>query len=330
MFSTQMKNKEISMFFSNMSKANVRKHVMEKKGKEKPMESPVPSKNLKKIYPIGFQRSSSSLSLSSLSLSLSQNSNDSTITDHSSTTPLEQRISLALSLIAPHHERRAFVPIVKNVRQTQQPKQQQEHPNNGELRRCHWITKNSDKAYISFHDEQWGVPVYDDKQLFELLALSGMLMDYNWTEILKKKELYREAFAGFDPEIVAKMGDKEINEISSNKAIMLVESRVRCIIHNAKCIQKIVREQGSFSSFMWGYVNHQPQINKYKYPRNVPLRTPKVEAISKDLLKRGFRFVGPVIVYSFMQAAGLTIDHLIGCFRHKECVALAERPWRHI
>ncbi|MBA0782290.1 hypothetical protein Gotri_003145, partial [Gossypium trilobum] len=131
------------MFFSNMSKANVRKHVMEKKGKEKPMESPVPSKNLKKIYPIGFQRSSSSLSLSSLSLSLSQNSNDSTITDHSSTTPLEQRISLALSLIAPHHERRAFVPIVKNVRQTRQPKQQQEHPNNGELRRCHWITKNS-------------------------------------------------------------------------------------------------------------------------------------------------------------------------------------------
>ncbi|MFQ6648965.1 hypothetical protein Gotur_020747 [Gossypium turneri] len=185
------------MFFSNMSKANVRKHVTEKKGKEKPVESPVPSKNLKKIYPIGFQRSSSSLSLSSLSLSLSQNSNDSTITDHSSTTPLEQRISLALSLIAPHHERRAFVPIVKNVRQTRQPKQQQEHPNNGELRRCHWITKNSDKVYISFHDEQWGVPVYDDK----------------------------EAFAGFDPEVVAKMGDKEINEISSNKAIMLVESR---------------------------------------------------------------------------------------------------------
>ncbi|MBA0878063.1 hypothetical protein Goshw_016070 [Gossypium schwendimanii] len=122
------------------------------------------------------------------------------------------------------------------------------------------------------------------------------------------------------------MGDKDINEISSNKAIMLVESRVSVLYPNTQ----IVREHGSFSSFMWGYVNHQPQINKYKYPRNVPLRTPKAEAISKDLLKRGFRFVGPVIVYSFMQAAGLTIDHLIGCFRHKECVALAERPWRHI
>ncbi|OMO72053.1 Methyladenine glycosylase [Corchorus olitorius] len=133
----------------------------------------------------------------------------------------------------------------------------------------------TDKLYISFHDEQWGVPVYYDNQLFELPALSGLLMDYNWTEILKRKELYREAFSGFDPEIAAKMGDKEINEISSNKAIMLAEIR-------------IVREYGSFSSFMWGYVNYKPTINKYKYPRNVPFRTPKAEAVSRDLLKRGF------------------------------------------
>ncbi|PPD82012.1 hypothetical protein GOBAR_DD21062 [Gossypium barbadense] len=165
---------------------------------------------------------------------------------------------------------------------------------------------DTDKVYISFHDEQWGVPVYDDNKLFELLALSGMLMDYNWTEILKRKDLYRESFLGFDPEIVAKMGDKEIHEISSNKAMMLAESR-------------IVRQYGSFSSFMWGYVNYKPTINKYKYPRNVPLRTPKAEAISKDLVKHGFRFVGPVIVYSFMQAAGLTIDHLVDCFRYSEC-----------
>lgn len=93
---------------------------------------------------------------------------------------------------------------------------------------------------------------------------------------------------------------------------------------------QIVDEFGSFSSFMWAYVNYKPVINKYRYPRNVPLRTPKAEAISKDLLKRGFRFVGPVIVYSFMQAAGLTIDHLVDCFRYSECVSLAERPWRHI
>ncbi|KAK8617972.1 hypothetical protein V6N13_080872 [Hibiscus sabdariffa] len=282
------------MIFSNMSRANVRKHVVEKKEIEKPAQSHhVSPKNLKKIYPIGLQRSSSSLSLSSLSLSLSQNSNDSSITDHSSsTTPLEQKISLALSLIAPHHERRAFAPVVKRVRQHREPQQQQQQQQdhgNGEVRRCNWVTQNSDKAYISFHDEQWGVPVYDDK----------------------------EAFSGFDPEIVAKMGDTEINDISSNKAIMLAESR-------------ITKEFGSFSSFIWGNVNYKPTINKYKYPRNVPLRTPKAEAISKDLLKRGFRLVGPVIVYSFMQAAGLTIDHLVDCFRYRQCVALGERPWRHI
>ncbi|GMN42075.1 hypothetical protein TIFTF001_011309 [Ficus carica] len=130
--------------------------------------------------------------------------------------------------------------------------------------------------------------------------------------------------------MVAKMGEEEITEISSNKAIMLAESRVRCIVDNSKCILKVVREFGSLSNYMWSYVNHKPVINRYRYPRNVPLRSPKAEAISKDLLKRGFRFVGPVIVHSFMQAAGLTIDHLVDCYRHSDCVGLAERPWRHI
>ncbi|KAK1381030.1 DNA-3-methyladenine glycosylase-like [Heracleum sosnowskyi] len=195
---------------------------------------------------------------------------------------------------------------------------------------CNWITANSDKVYVQFHDERWGLPVYDDNHLFELLAMSGMLMDFNWTEILKRKELFREAFAGFDPATVAKMGEKEIKEISANKAIMLAESRVRCIIDNAKCIQQIAKEYGSFSGYIWGYMDYKPVINRFKYPRNVPLRSPKAEAISKDLLKRGFRFVGPVIVYSFMQAAGLTIDHLVNCFRVTDCVSHAERPWRHV
>ncbi|KAI9170246.1 hypothetical protein LWI28_024973 [Acer negundo] len=315
-----------------MSKANVRRNIMEKnrsspfREKEKPAQS-ILSKHLKKVYPIGLQRSNSSLSFSSLSLSLSQNSNDSSITADSST-PLEQKISLALRLISQHPERRSEVSAAaKNVQH--QPHQSLDN-GDGEFRRCNWITKNSDKVYVAFHDECWGVPVYDDSQLFELLAMSGMLMDYNWTEILKRKELFREAFAGFDPKIVAKMGEKEIFEISSDKAIMLAESRVRCILDNAKCIMKIVDEYGSFSSYMWGQVNYKPMINKFRYPRNVPLRTPKAEVISKELLRRGFRFVGPVIVNSFMQAAGLTIDHLVDCFRYSECVSLAERPWRHI
>ncbi|KAJ6322140.1 hypothetical protein OIU77_012090 [Salix suchowensis] len=322
-----------------MSRASARKQILEKnsifvKEKEKPLSSQgLFPKHLKRVYPIGLNRSSSSLSLSSMSLSLSQNSNDSSLTDCSAT-PLEQKISLALRLISSSERRE--VPVARNYQPQQQQQQQQKEQkqnqvsNDGELQRCNWITKNSDSVYVAFHDEFWGVPVYDDNQLFELLALSGMLMDYNWTEILKRKELFREAFNGFDPNIVAKMGEKEIMEIASKKAIMLAESRVRCIVDNAKCILKIAGEFGSFSNYMWGNVSFKPTINRYKYPRNVQLRSPKAEAISKDLLKRGFRFVGPVIVYSFMQAAGLTIDHLVDCYRYSECVSLAERPWRHI
>nr|VDD42350.1 unnamed protein product [Brassica oleracea] len=272
------------------------------------------AKHLKRIYPITLQRStSSSFSLSSISLSLSQNSTDSSATDSTST--LEQRISLALGLISSPRRRETFVP--KTIPQ-QQDRRLYEDFKSDEPKRCNWITKKSDEVYVTFHDQQWGVPVYDDNLLFEFLAMSGMLMDYNWTEILKRKELFsREAFCEFDPNLVANMGEKEITEIASNKAIMLQESRV-------------VKEFGSFSSYMWGFMDYKPIINKFKYSRNVPLRSPKAEIISKDMIKRGFRFVGPVIVHSFMQAAGLTIDHLVDCFRHGDCVSLAERPWRHI
>ncbi|KAI3452937.1 hypothetical protein Pfo_009600 [Paulownia fortunei] len=306
-----------------MSKQYVKKQALEKcknisREKEKPNTN-LFSKHLKKIYPIGLQRTCSALSLSSLSLSLSQNSTDSSLTD--SSIPLDQKISLALRLIAPPERRE--VPLPKIVQQPSANIYSEEG-----TRRCNWITKNSDKVYVQFHDECWGVPVYDDNQLFELLAMCGMLMDFNWTEILKRRELLREAFAGFDPNYVSKMGEKEITETASNKELTLAESRVRCIVDNAKCITKA--ECGSFSSYMWDHVSYKPVINKFRYPRNVPLRSPKAEIISKDLVRRGFRFVGPVIVYSFMQAAGMTIDHLVDCFRYGECVNLAERPWRHV
>ncbi|CAK8561699.1 unnamed protein product [Lathyrus sativus] len=315
-----------------MSKTNVRKQALERSPSFKDTQKILNqsffhnrNNHLKKVYPIGLQKSTSSLSLSSVSLSLSQNSNDSSQAD--SLTPLDEKISLALRLIsASSHERREST-VAKTIHQQSSPVVITEP---GELKRCNWITKNSDKLYIEFHDECWGVPAYDDNKLFELLAMSGLLMDYNWTEIIKRKEPLREVFAGFDPYIVAKMEEKEIIEIASNKALSLADSRVMCIVDNAKCIMKVVRECGSFSSYIWGFVNHKPIINKYKYPRNVPLRSPKAEALSKDMVKRGFRFVGPVIVHSFMQAAGLTIDHLVDCYRHSECVSLAERPWRHI
>ncbi|KAL6969666.1 DNA-3-methyladenine glycosylase I [Sarracenia purpurea var. burkii] len=318
-----------------MSKDQAKRHILEKNRGQREKEKTnngFLSKHLKRVYPSSLRKSCSALSLSSLSLTLSQNSNDSSLTD--CTIPLDQEISLALRRIAPP-ERREVPAAAKYVQQ-----QSQEVSCEG-LKRCNWITKNSDKTYVQFHDECWGVPVYDDNQLFEVLAMSGMLMDYNWTEILKRKELFREAFAGFDPNTVAKMGEKEIMEIASDKAIMLAESRVRCIVDNAKCIVQasfsnssclleIVKEIGSFSSYTWAYVDYKPMINRYRYPRNVPLRSPKAEAMSRDLLRRGFRFVGPVIVYSFMQAAGMTIDHLVDCFRFGECVSLAERPWRHV
>ncbi|CAN4122006.1 unnamed protein product [Withania somnifera] len=234
----------------------------------------------------------------------------------------------------PYRGEKEVVPATSNkiVARIGSPTRSPNASNSGEefMRRCNWITSTSDKVYVQFHDECWGVPVYDDHQLFELLALCGMLMDFNWTEILKRREQIREAFGGFNANHVAKMGESEIEELISNTSLNLAESRVRCIVDNAKCIVKIVREFGSFSSYMWNYVNYKPIINRFRHPRNVPLRTPKAETISKDLLKKGFRFVGPVIVYSFMQAAGMTIDHLVDCFRHKDCVNLAERPWRHV
>ncbi|KAK1425551.1 hypothetical protein QVD17_20905 [Tagetes erecta] len=327
-----------------MSKENMRRNIMEKKNnirdKDQKLSSTqnLLSKHLKKVYPVGIQKTSSLLSLSSLSLTLSHNSSGS-FTDSSST--LEQTISSALQLIAPTPTSSSSSPSSTPARRETPAARTSAHgsvpppglePSICEdgLRRCNWITKNSDKLYVQFHDECWGVPVYDDNQLFELLSLCGMLMDYNWTEILKRKNLFREAFAGFEPNIVAKMGENEIMEIASNKDIMLAESRVRSIVENAKCILKIAKAHGSFSGYMWGSVNYKPTINRCRHSRNVPLRTPKAEAISKDLLKHGFRLVGPVIVYSFMQAAGMSIDHLVDCFRFSECVNLAERPWRHV
>ncbi|KAK6921855.1 Methyladenine glycosylase [Dillenia turbinata] len=325
----------MSFIFPNMSKtkADVRRHVLEKSRSPKEKEKTTTttqtflSKHLKKIYPLGLQRSNSSTSLSSASSSLSsQNSLDSSHTgtttqkDQKSTLPLPSPTrNMPLPL-----EKKEILPVPNTV---PQPSMDSFHKS---LKRCCWITKNSDKVYVQFHDEQWGVPVYDDNILFELLAMSGMLMDYNWTEILKKKEALREAFAGFDPNSVAKMGEEEISEIGSNKTLMLAESRVRCVVENAKCILKIVGEYSSFSDYLWEYMNYKPIINIYRHPRKVPIRTPKAETISRDLVRRGFRLAGPVIVHSFMQAAGMTNDHLVDCFRFRECVSLAERPWRHV
>ncbi|WVZ12367.1 hypothetical protein V8G54_016897, partial [Vigna mungo] len=270
--------------------AYVRRHAMEKKTssqESRKLSQIFFPKQLNKVYPIRLQRSSSTSSISSLSSSLSQNSDDSSLTD--------DNFQFALNLISPRDRRRE--PAVTNTPHQQQSSHAAEP---GEFRRCNWITKNCDKAYIEFHDECWGVPAYDDKKLFELLTLSGLLIDYNWTEILKRKKILRQVFAGFDPTTVAKMEEKEIMAIASNREILLPDCRVRCIVDNAKCIMTIVRECGSFSCYIWGYVNHKPVINRFKYPRDVPLRTSKADTI---MMKSSF-----AIVNKFKTVACLSLN----------------------
>ncbi|KQJ98761.1 uncharacterized protein LOC100826261 [Brachypodium distachyon] len=292
------------------------------------------------INPPGVQRSASGLSLSSLSLS--QNSSDSSLSSsNSSSCCWEPKVPLLYGgtfspwgdVLVSLDRRRGCGgggggddddKVSGRDDDMEEQEEEFECSEPGSLHRCSWITKNSDEAYVQFHDESWGVPVYNDNQLFELLALSGMLIDQNWTEILKRRDMYMKAFADFDPKVVAKMNENDIAAISANKELKLAECRVRCVVENAKCIRKVAKEFGSFSEYIWGHVNHRPMVGKYKHHKYIPLRTPKSEAVSKDLIRRGFRLVGPVIVHSFMQASGMAIDHLVGCFRFSECLRLAD------
>lgn len=186
--------------------------------------------------------------------------------------------------------------------------------------RCPWITSFSDPAYVAFHDNEWGVPVHDDKALFELLVLSGALAELSWSSILNARDVYRQVFAGFDPAVVATFDDDKVASLMYVENSVLYEGKLLGIVNNAKLVLEIVEEFGSLDTYMWSFVGYKPIINRFRYPRQVPVRTPKAEVISRDLLKRGFRFVGPMVVYSFMQAAGMTNDHLVHCFRWEECV----------
>lgn len=188
-------------------------------------------------------------------------------------------------------------------------------------RRCTSVTPNSDPLYVAYHDEEWGVPVHDDKMLFELLVLSGAQVGSDWTSILRKRQDFREAFSGFDAEIVGNLTEKQMISTSAHYAIDI--SRVRAVVDNANGILQVKKEFGSFDKYIWGFVNGKPISPQYKFAHKIPVKTSKSESISKDLVRRGFRAVGPTVVHSFMQAAGLTNDHLITCFRHLECTALA-------
>ncbi|XP_043702612.1 uncharacterized protein LOC122652815 [Telopea speciosissima] len=190
-----------------------------------------------------------------------------------------------------------------------------------EEKRCSFITPTSDPLYVAYHDEEWGVPVYDDKLLFELLVLSGAQVGSDWASILKKRQDFREAFAGFEAEIVANFSERQMTSISVDYCIDL--TRVRGVVDNANRILEIRRDFGSFDKYIWGFINHKPIATQYKSCLKIPVKTSKSESMSKDMVRRGFRSVGPTVVHSFMQAAGLTNDHLMTCPRHLQCTALA-------
>ncbi|XP_050213050.1 uncharacterized protein LOC126664611 [Mercurialis annua] len=189
---------------------------------------------------------------------------------------------------------------------------------------CAWVTPSADPYYTAFHDEEWGVPVHDDKKLFELLVLSGALAELTWPAILSKRHIFREVFADFDPVAVSKFNEKKVTAPGSTASSLLSEVKLRAIIENARQMLKVVDEFESFDKYIWSFVNFKPIVSRFRYSRHVPVKTPKADVISKDLVRRGFRSVGPTVVYSFMQVAGLTNDHLIGCFRFQECLNAAE------
>ncbi|KAG6570606.1 hypothetical protein SDJN03_29521, partial [Cucurbita argyrosperma subsp. sororia] len=193
-----------------------------------------------------------------------------------------------------------------------------------EDRRCSFITPNSDPIYVAYHDEEWGVPVHDDKMLFELLVLSVAQVGSDWTSILKKRQDFRNAFSSFVAETVAIFSDKQMLSISSEYGIDI--NRVRGVVDNAIRILEIKKEFGSFDKYIWGFVNNKPFSPQYKSGHKIPVKTSKSETISKDMIRRGFRSVGPTVVHSFMQAAGLTNDHLTSCHRHLHCsITAADR-----
>ncbi|KAG2254306.1 hypothetical protein Bca4012_057902 [Brassica carinata] len=196
----------------------------------------------------------------------------------------------------------------------------------GPVKRCHWITPNSDSIYVKFHDEEWGVPVRDDdKKLFELLVFSQALAEFSWPSILHKRETFRKLFEDFDPLTISEFTEKRLMSLKVNGCLVLSEQKLRAIVDNAKSVLKVKQEFGSFSNYCWRFVNHKPLRNGYRYGRQVPVKSPKAEYISKDMMQRGFRCVGPTVIYSFLQVSGIVNDHLTTCFRYQECNAETEK-----
>ena len=183
-------------------------------------------------------------------------------------------------------------------------------------RRCEWGTVSP--LYIDYHDNEWGVSVHDDRKLFEFLVLEGAQAGLSWETVLKKRENYRKAFINFDPVKVSRYGDKKIETLLGNKGIIRNRLKITSAINNAKRFLEVRKEFGSFDAYIWQFVNGKPITNRFKSVQELPATTKESDAMSKDLKKMGFKFVGSTICYAHMQATGMVNDHVVGCFRYKE------------
>ena len=187
---------------------------------------------------------------------------------------------------------------------------------NQSISRCTW--PGTDPLYVDYHDQEWGVPVYDDQALFAKLLLDGAQAGLSWITILRKRENYYKAFDDFDPQKMARYDDAKIAELLTNPGIVRNQKKVNAFIRNAQAYLNLKDELGSFSDYLWGFVGGQPILNDWTSLDQLPAKTPVSEAMSKDLKSRGFSFVGPTICYAFMQAVGMVNDHLVTCFRYQE------------
>ena len=182
--------------------------------------------------------------------------------------------------------------------------------------RCDWA--GDDPLYIAYHDQEWGQPVHEERELFELLILEGAQAGLSWITILRKRENYRAAFDRFDPEKVARYDQARIEALLQDEGIIRNRLKINSAVQNAQAFLQVQEEFGSFDRYIWGFVDHTPIQNGWETMRQIPASTPLSEQISKDLKKRGFNFVGPTIVYAYMQSIGMVNDHITSCFRYQE------------
>ncbi len=196
-------------------------------------------------------------------------------------------------------------------------------PEPATLTRCRWVANGND-LYVRYHDTEWGVPARDDATQFEFLILEGAQAGLSWSTILNKREGYRRAFADFDAEKIARFGKRDVTRLMNDAGIVRNRLKIESAISNARAFLEFREQHGSFASHLWSFVGGKPRQNNIREHGQVPATSAESDAISKDLKKRGFRFVGSTIIYAHMQATGMVNDHLTTCFRHKECKALAK------